>query len=64
MGDVSGSGAGKDDESDTIVIGATYILGGGARVFTDIFWLDTDSADTGGTANEAVGFLVGAQVRW
>ncbi len=64
VGDVSGSGAGKDDESDVFVIGATYALGGGARVFTDIFWLDTDSADTGGTSNEAVGFLVGAQVRW
>ena len=64
VGDVSGSGAGKDDESDTIVIGATYILGGGARVFTDIFWLDQDSADTGGTNNEGVGFLVGAQVKW
>ncbi len=64
VGDVSGSGAGKDDESDVIVVGATYMLGGGARVFTDIFWLDTVSADTGGTDNEGVGFLVGAQVKW
>ena len=64
MGDVNGSGAGKDDESDVIVVGATYMLGGGARVFADIFWLDTESADTGETDNEGVGFLVGPQVNW
>lgn len=64
VGDVNGSGAGKDDESDVIVVGATYMLGGGARVFADIFWLDTESADTGETDNEGVGFLVGTQVKW
>ena len=64
VGDTTGSGAGKDDESDTFVLGATYVLGGGARVFTDIFWLDQESADTGGTDNEGVGFLIGAQVKW
>jgi predicted porin len=64
--DPTGTGAGGDDESDVFVISATYMLGGGARVFTDIFWLDTDSADTsaGATNNEGVGFLVGAQVKW
>jgi predicted porin len=59
-------GANGDDESDIFVLGATYMLGGGARVFTDIFWLDTDEADRTGsvTDNEGFGFLVGAQVKW
>ena len=52
-----------EDESDTFIVGATYMLGGGARVFTDIFWLDQDDGD-GSNDNEAVGFLVGAQVKW
>jgi outer membrane protein OmpU len=56
-------GANGDDESDTIVLGATYMLGGGARVFTDLFWLDQDDA-SGSSSNEGVGFLVGAQVKF
>ncbi len=57
------SGAETEHESDVVIFGATYMLGGGARVFTDIFWLDQD--DAGGTSsNEGVGFLIGAQVKW
>jgi hypothetical protein len=57
--------ASDDDESDVVIFGASYALGGGARVFTDIFWLDQDSGeDPVGTENEGVGFLVGAQVKW
>ena len=56
-----------DDESDVIVVGATYMLGGGAKVFADVFWLDQDSGGSGskdGTENEGVGFLVGVGVKW
>ncbi len=52
-----------EHESDVVVLGATYVLGGGVRVFADLFWLDQD--DAGGTSsNEGVGFLLGTQVRW
>ena len=61
------TGDGKpDDESDTIVVGATYMLGGGAKVFADVFWLDQDEGDRTGTIsdNEGVGFLVGVGVKF
>ncbi len=52
-----------EHESDTLVVGATYMLGGGAKVFADVFWLDQD--DAGGTSsNEGVGFLLGVGVKW
>ncbi len=54
-----------DDESDTIVVGATYVLGGGARVFADVFWLDQDAGDPASVSeNEGVGFLVGVGVKF
>ncbi len=56
---------GPDDEheSDTLIVGATYVLGGGARVYADLFWLDQD--DAGGTSsNEGVGFLLGVGVKF
>ncbi len=52
-----------EHESDVVILGATYMLGGGAKVFTDVFWLDQD--DAGGTSsNEGVGFLLGVGVKW
>ncbi len=56
--------ASDDDESDVIVVGATYMLGGGAKVFADVFWLDQESGEAGDTENEGVGFLVGVGVKW
>ncbi len=56
-----------DDENDVIIVGATYMLGGGARVFADVFWLDEESGGSGskdGTENEGVGFLVGVGVKF
>ncbi len=54
-----------DDESDTLVVGATYMLGGGAKVLIDVFWLNDDSGrDPAGDENEGVGFLVGAEVKF
>ncbi len=56
-------GVDTEHESDVVVLGATYMLGGGAKVFADVFWLDQD--DAGGTSsNEGVGFLVGVGVKW
>ena len=53
-----------DDESDTIVLGATYMLGGGAKVYADLFWLDQDAGDPASVSeNEGVGFLVGVGVK-
>ncbi len=57
--------AAGDDESDTLVVGATYMLGGGAKVLIDVFWLNDDSGrDPAGDENEGVGFLVGAEVKF
>ncbi len=54
-----------DDESDTILVGATYMLGGGAKVFADVFWLDQTSGKTPAEdENEGVGFLIGAGVKF
>jgi predicted porin len=54
-----------NDESDVVILGATYMLGGGAKVFADVFWLDQDSGeDPVGTENEGVGFLVGMGVKF
>ena len=54
-----------NDESDTIVLGATYMLGGGAKVYADLFWLDQDAGDPASVSeNEGVGFLVGVGVKF
>ncbi len=54
-----------NDESDVVILGATYMLGGGAKVFADVFWLDaTSGEDPVGTENEGVGFLVGMGVKF
>ncbi len=52
-----------DDERDVLVVGASYVLGGGAMVIADIFWLDED-AGSGGSENEGIGFLIGVGVKW
>ena len=56
--------AGGDDEADAVIFGVTYSLGGGASVYGDFFWFDTDSAASGGTDNDGVGFLIGTAVRF
>ena len=61
--EVSVSGTETEDESDVVILGATYMLGGGAKIFTDVFWLDQDDA-SGTNSNEGVGFLVGMGVKW
>ena len=54
-----------DDERDVLVVGASYMLGGGAKVLIDVFWLNDDSGESpSGDENEGVGFLVGAEVKW
>ncbi len=55
-----------DDESDVVIVGATYMLGGGAKVFAEVFWLDQDSGEdpVSSDENEGVGFLLGAGVKF
>ena len=55
-----------EDEGDAVVVGATYSLGGGASVYGDVFWFDTDHDHTGdsGPGNEGVGFLIGTAVKF
>ena len=55
--------AGGEDEGDAVVVGATYSLGGGASVYGDFFWFDTeDQAGVG--VNDGVGFLIGTAVKF
>ncbi len=56
--------AGGEDEGDAVILGATYSLGGGASVYGDFFWFDTDSANTPADDNEGVGFLIGTAVKF
>ena len=53
-----------EDEGDTVNFGATYMLGGGARVFAEVFWFDTESAESSGTTNDGYGFILGAGVKF
>ena len=55
--------ASDEDELDVLVVGATYVLGGGAKVFAEVFWLDTESGG-GTTNNEGVGFILGTAVKF
>ncbi len=63
-GEVEVDQPGGEDERDIVVAGATYMLGGGAKVFADVFWLNDDSAEDPPDENEGVGFLVGVSVKW
>ena len=56
--------SGGDDEGDVVAVSGTYILGGGAKVFADLFWFDTDDASDSTRDNEGYGFLVGAGVKF
>ncbi len=53
------------DEGEVILVGGTYMLGGGARVYAEFFWFDTESAE-GSTANfnEGFGFILGTGVKF
>ena len=53
-----------EDEGDTVNFGATYMLGGGAKVFAEVFWFDTEAAESGGTTNDGYGFILGAAVKF
>jgi predicted porin len=55
---------GGEDEGDTVNLGATYMLGGGARVYAEVFWFDTESAESSGTTNDGYGFIIGAGVKF
>ena len=57
-------GSDGEDTGDTLNLGATYMLGGGARVFAEVFWFDTESAESSGTFNEGMGFIVGSGVKF
>ena len=59
-------GSAGDDEGDAVFLGATYMLGGGARVYAEIFWFDTESAggESAGTSNEGFAFLIGTGVKF
>ena len=52
-----------EDEGDAVFLGATYMLGGGARVFAEVFWFDTESASSS-TFNEGFGFILGTGVKF
>ena len=62
--DPGGADANDEDEGDTVNIGATYMLGGGARVFAEVFWFDTESGDSSSTFNEGFGFILGTGVKF
>ncbi len=62
--DPGGADANDEDEGDALVVGATYMLGGGARVFAEVFWFDTESGDSSSTFNEGFGFLIGSAVKF
>ena len=62
--DPGGADANDEDEGDTINVGATYMLGGGARVYAEVFWFDTDSGDSHPTNNDGFGFILGTGVKF
>ncbi len=47
-----------------VVVGATYVLGGGAKVYAEVFWMDADSAVSTNTNNEGYGFILGTAVKF
>ena len=53
-----------EDEGDTVNFGATYMLGGGAKVYAEVFWFDTEAGDSHTTDNEGYGFILGAAVKF
>ncbi len=57
-----GTGSDGDDELDVVVVGGTYVLGGGAKVYAEVFWMDAESAVSTNTNNEGYGFLIGTAV--
>ena len=59
-----GTGSDGDDELDVVVVGATYVLGGGAKVYAEVFWMDAESAVSTNTNNEGYGFLIGTAVKF
>ena len=61
--EVERPGEDDDDEGDTVNFGATYMLGGGAKVFAEVFWFDTDSGNSK-TFNDGYGFILGAAVKF
>ena len=58
------TGSDGDDELDVTVVGATYMLGGGAKVYAEVFWFDIDSAVSTETNNDGVGFIIGTAVKF
>ena len=56
--------AGGDDEGDAVAVSATYSLGGGARVWTDLIYFDTDDASDSTNDNNGFGFILGASVKF
>ena len=62
--DPGGADANDEDEGDTVNVGATYMLGGGARVYAEVFWFDTESGDSHPTNNDGFGFILGTGVKF
>ena len=56
-------GSDGEDTGDTVNFGATYMLGGGAKVFAEVFWFDIEAADDK-TLNDGFGFIVGTAVKF
>ena len=56
--------ASDEDTLDVVVVGATYGLGGGAKVFAEVFWMDTDSGGGDTTNNEGYGFILGTAIKF
>jgi predicted porin len=57
-------GSDGDDEGDALFFGGTYMLGGGAKVYAEVFWFDTESAISTNTNNEGFGFILGTGVKF
>ena len=55
---------GGSDEGDAIVGAVNYTVGGGARVFVEVSWFDTDDANDSTKDYEGVGFVLGSAVKF
>ncbi|MCH8196655.1 MAG: porin [Proteobacteria bacterium] len=56
--------ASDEDTLDAVVVGGTYVLGGGAKVYAEVFWMDTEAGGGGTTNNEGYGFILGTAVKF
>ena len=62
------SSSNDEDTLDAFTVGGTYMLGGGAKVFLEFFYLDTErgtgNSITGAADNEGYGVILGTAVKF